>query len=204
MSSSDADSLSPLFFYIFSFFPACILVICFLPSPVNLFASFQTIVFNIFLQYRGNSWTGEYIADFRSLLPRIDEYLRSNDQDSQRLQTVESLDMEETDLSLVSGRILLRPGVVAIEMDHATVASEGKHDENSIQALERIPSLEERARSFALQHTKVFADSSAGARFLLGREYQGLDPQLEQDSSLSISQGRSGLPMMYTHEDNNV
>eukprot|EP00112_Aurelia_sp_Birch-Aquarium-sp1_P009642 Seg2100.8 transcript_id=Seg2100.8/GoldUCD/mRNA.D3Y31 product="hypothetical protein" protein_id=Seg2100.8/GoldUCD/D3Y31 len=119
---------------------------------------------------RAREWTGEYITDFRELLPGAASHVD--------LEENAKASEEEPEYSLISGNLITK-----IEADEAPGPGSSKdialrNQENTVA---------------------TFGENSA-AHYLHTRSWQGLERKLGETEVIDAIEGRSGIAMGYSHE----
>ncbi|XP_056611625.1 2-(3-amino-3-carboxypropyl)histidine synthase subunit 2 [Triplophysa dalaica] len=118
-------------------------------------------------------WTGEYVTDFRDLLPGgsshvgLPEPNQSNNEE------------ETTDVSLITG---------ALRTTNFTTSSE--ITDGTLQSTSLVPRNE----------SLTVANTNTAASYLAGRSWQGLEPQLGQTAVVKAVEGRRGIAIAYEEE----
>ncbi|XP_056104397.1 2-(3-amino-3-carboxypropyl)histidine synthase subunit 2 [Rhinichthys klamathensis goyatoka] len=116
-------------------------------------------------------WTGEYITDFRDLLPDGSSHVVFPEPNESVIEE------ESTDVSLITGA-LRACSTTSSEIINGTVSS----------------SLVPR------NQTLTVANTNTAASFLAGRSWQGLEPKLGQTPVLKAVEGRRGIAIAYEEE----
>ncbi|XP_077085359.1 2-(3-amino-3-carboxypropyl)histidine synthase subunit 2 [Siphateles boraxobius] len=116
-------------------------------------------------------WTGEYITDFRDLLPGGSSHVVFPEPNESVIEE------ENTDVSLITGA-LRACSTTSSEIINGTESS----------------SLVPRNQTFTV------ANTNTAASFLAGRSWQGLEPELGQTPVLKAVEGRRGIAIAYEEE----
>ncbi|KAG2461276.1 2-(3-amino-3-carboxypropyl)histidine synthase subunit 2 [Polypterus senegalus] len=117
-------------------------------------------------------WTGEYVTEFRDLLPGGNSYVEF------RNQNVESLN-EETDVSLITGNLR------SISLPKTEL-----HADNGGSSLVQR------------NQTLTMSQLDPAASFLSRRTWQGLEPKLGETPVTKAIKGRRGIAISYEDEKN--
>ncbi|XP_031570952.1 2-(3-amino-3-carboxypropyl)histidine synthase subunit 2-like [Actinia tenebrosa] len=121
---------------------------------------------------RTQQWTGDYVTDFRQLLPGASYSVDLNDKDN----IVDEDDCP--DMSLISGQ--MRPNYKAnAESSQSSDTSVVERNQNTTISTQR--------------HT-------SGAEFLASRSWKGLEQNLGETPVRQAKEGRIGIASKYTHE----
>ncbi|XP_016135503.1 2-(3-amino-3-carboxypropyl)histidine synthase subunit 2 isoform X2 [Sinocyclocheilus grahami] len=117
-------------------------------------------------------WTGEYVTDFRDLLPGGSSHVGFPQQDQSAIEE------ETTDVSLITGAL----------RTCSTTSSEIMNGRSESSSL--VP----RNQTFTV------ANTNTAASFLSGRSWQGLEPKLGQTPVVKAVEGRRGIAIAYEEE----
>ncbi|XP_065072175.1 2-(3-amino-3-carboxypropyl)histidine synthase subunit 2-like isoform X2 [Rhopilema esculentum] len=120
----------------------------------------------------GREWTGEYITDFRELLPGAASFVDFEDKGQIEKE-------EEPEFSLISGSLIHRADHYKKEKGNSTDVVL-KNQENAVA---------------------MFGENSS-ASFLNTRAWKGLERKLGETEIVDAIQGRTGIAIQYTHETN--
>ncbi|XP_072544167.1 2-(3-amino-3-carboxypropyl)histidine synthase subunit 2 [Salminus brasiliensis] len=117
-------------------------------------------------------WSGEYVTDFRDLLPGGSSHVHFPEPD-------ESTNEEDsTDVSLITGA--LRSSCLRSSSELASASS---------------------ASSLVIRNqTLTVANTNTAASFLAGRSWQGLEPKLGETPVVKAVEGRRGIAIAYEEE----
>ncbi|XP_051960338.1 2-(3-amino-3-carboxypropyl)histidine synthase subunit 2-like [Xyrauchen texanus] len=118
------------------------------------------------------AWTGEYVTDFRDLLPGGSSHVDIPEQN-------QSTNEETTDVSLITG---------ALRTSCFTNSSEIKNDTSDSSSL------------VLRNQSLTVANANNAASFLAGRSWQGLEPKLGQTPIVKAVEGRRGIAIAYEEE----
>ncbi|KAG7488773.1 hypothetical protein MATL_G00038530 [Megalops atlanticus] len=115
-------------------------------------------------------WTGEYVTDFRDLLPGACNHVKVPSPDA-------SDDSEEMDISLITGTL----------RSPCVTSSESVDIMSDTSVIKR-------------NQTLMVAHSNTAASFLMGRSWQGLEQRLGETPVMKAVEGRRGLAIAYEEE----
>lgn len=117
-------------------------------------------------------WTGEYVTDFRDLLPGGSSHVVFPEPNQ---STTEE---ETTDVSLITGA-LRACSTTSSEIINGTLGASSLVPRNQ---------------------TLTVANTNTAASFLAGRSWQGLEPKLGQTPVVKAAEGRRGIAIAYEEE----
>ncbi|XP_043100522.1 2-(3-amino-3-carboxypropyl)histidine synthase subunit 2 isoform X2 [Puntigrus tetrazona] len=117
-------------------------------------------------------WTGEYVTDFRDLLPGGRSHVGFPERDPSAIEE------ETTDVSLITGALRTC----------------------STTSLEIINGTSESSSLVPRNQTLTVANTNTAASFLSGRSWQGLEPKLGQTPVVKAVEGRRGIAIAYEEE----
>ncbi|RXN17345.1 diphthamide biosynthesis 2 [Labeo rohita] len=117
-------------------------------------------------------WTGEYVTDFRDLLPGGSSHVGFPEPDQSATEE------ETTDVSLITGAL----------RTCSTTSSE------------IINGTSESSSLVLRNQTLTVANTNTAASFLAGRSWQGLEPKLGQTPVVKAVKGRRGIAIAYEEE----
>ncbi|KAA0723521.1 2-(3-amino-3-carboxypropyl)histidine synthase subunit 2 [Triplophysa tibetana] len=118
-------------------------------------------------------WTGEYVTDFRDLLPGGSSHVGFPEPNQSNNEE------ETTDVSLITG---------ALRTTNFTTSSE--IIDGTLQSTSLVPRNE----------TLTVANTNTAASYLAGRSWQGLEPKLGRTPVVKAVKGRRGIAIAYEEE----
>lgn len=118
-------------------------------------------------------WTGEYVTDFRELLPGGSSHVGFPE------PSQSATEEETTDVSLITGAL----------RSCSTNSSEMMHNSETSSLVLR-------------NQTLTVANTNAAASFLAGRSWQGLETKLGQTPVVKAVKGQRGIAIAYEEEGN--
>ncbi|XP_038075027.1 2-(3-amino-3-carboxypropyl)histidine synthase subunit 2-like isoform X2 [Patiria miniata] len=121
---------------------------------------------------RAREWTGEYITDFRQILPGAAKHVELPADDTTEQDST-------TDVSLVTGKL----------------RSLGKTQESSETTASKVLVRRDETTTVGTVHANA-------SEFLAGRSWQGLEQQLGQTPVSKVVEGRTGIAASYSEETN--
>ncbi|XP_026875167.2 2-(3-amino-3-carboxypropyl)histidine synthase subunit 2 [Electrophorus electricus] len=118
-------------------------------------------------------WSGEYITDFRDLLPGGSSHVHFPKPDASATEE------DVTDVSLITG---------ALRSSRLNSSSE-------------LPKVSSPSSSLVVRNqTLTVANTNTAASFLAGRSWQGLEPKLGETPVVKAMEGRRGIAIAYEEE----
>lgn len=118
-------------------------------------------------------WTGEYVTDFRDLLPGGSSHVGLLEPNQSNKEE------ETTDVSLITGALRTTSFTTSLEIINDTLQSSSLVPRNQ---------------------TLTVANTNTAASFLAGRSWQGLEPKLGQTPVVKAVEGRRGIAIAYEEE----